>query len=65
MEQGLNCDVINDVDSCFNPFGAVDPPFRTPQHVADAVFTRWRENNRDELQTFDVVVNGDLPLGQG
>ena len=63
VEQGLNCDVINDVDSCFNPFGAVDPRFRTPQHVADAVFTRWRENNRDELQTFDVVINGDLPLG--
>ncbi len=63
VEQGLNCDVINDVDSCFNPFAAVDPRFRTPQHVADAIFTRWREENRDELQTFDIIVNGDLPLG--
>jgi outer membrane receptor protein involved in Fe transport len=61
--QGLNCDVINDVDSCFNPFGAVDPQLRTPQHVADAVFTQFREANRDELQTFDIILNGDLPLG--
>ncbi len=63
VEQGLNCDVINDVDACFNPFGAVDPQFRNSQVVADAVMTRFRVNNLDQLQTFDLVVNGDVPLG--
>ncbi|MEX2366649.1 MAG: TonB-dependent receptor, partial [Pseudohongiellaceae bacterium] len=63
VEQGLNCDVINDVDSCFNPFAAVDPQLRTPQHVADAVFNQFRANDLDQLQTFDVILNGNVPLG--
>ena len=29
VEQGLNCDVITDVESCFNPFGAIDRAFET------------------------------------
>ena len=62
VEQGLNCDVINDVDACFNPFGAVDPRFRNSQQVADAVFTQYREENRDSLHTFDVILNGELPI---
>ena len=40
VADGLNCDVVNDVNNCFNPFGAMDPQFRTPQHVADAIYTR-------------------------
>ena len=39
VEQGLNCDVITDVESCFNPFGAIDR-FRNSQRVADSVFTQ-------------------------
>ncbi|MEQ8314654.1 MAG: TonB-dependent receptor [Gammaproteobacteria bacterium] len=62
VEQGLNCDVINDVDACFNPFGAVDPRFRNSQQVADAVFTQFREENIDSLHTFDVILNGELPF---
>jgi len=62
VEQGLNCDVINDVDACFNPFAAVDDRFRNSQQVADAVFTQHRERNRDFLQTFDVILNGELPI---
>ena len=61
--QGLNCDVVTDVGACFNPFAAVDPQLRTPQAVADAVFTNFRTNDLDQLQTFDVIVNGNLPLG--
>ncbi|MAO39656.1 MAG: hypothetical protein CMK70_05380 [Pseudohongiella sp.] len=64
LAQGLNCDVINDVDSCFNPFGAIDPRFRTPQHVADAIFTQDQLDDRDSLQTFDLIVNGQVPLGE-
>lgn len=61
--QGLNCDVVTDVDACFNPFGAVDPQVRTPQAVADAIYPRFRNNDLDQLQTFDIILNGDVPLG--
>ena len=63
VAQGLNCDVVNDVDSCFNPFGAIDPQFRTPQHVADAIFTQDAIDDRDELQTFNLTFNGDVSPG--
>lgn len=63
INQGLNCDVINDVDSCYNPFGAVDPRFRTPQHVADAIFTQDQLNDKTQLQTYDLILNGTVPLG--
>lgn len=63
VNQGLSCDVINDVDSCYNPFGAVDARFRTPQHVADAIFTQDQIDDKDQLQTFDLVLNGEVPLG--
>ncbi|MCB1672587.1 MAG: TonB-dependent receptor [Gammaproteobacteria bacterium] len=62
VEQGLNCDVINDVDSCFNPFAAVDPRFRNSQQVADAIYTLYPEDNTNYLQTFDVILNGDIPI---
>jgi len=62
--QGLTCDVVNDVDACFNPFAAtLDSPFRTPQAVADSIFTSFRRNNEDFLQTFDTHFNGTIPLG--
>ncbi len=63
IEQGLNCDVINDVDHCYNPFGLVDDRFATPQHVADAIWPTPRMNNEDKLQTADVVLNGTINPG--
>lgn len=63
VNQGLNCDVINDVDSCYNPFGAVDPRFRTPQHVADSIFRQDKLDNKIELQVYDLIFSGALPLG--
>lgn len=63
VNQGLNCDVINDVDSCFNPFGAVDPRFRTPQHVADAIFTQDALDDKTQIQVYDLILNGNVPLG--
>jgi len=62
VAQGLNCDVINDVESCFNPFAAVDPRFRNSQEVADAIYTRQKFDNTDTLQTFDIILNGELPI---
>jgi iron complex outermembrane recepter protein len=63
IAQGLSCDVINDVKSCFNPFGATDPRFLNSQAVADSIVTTYRNKNIDDLQTFDLVLNGTLPLG--
>lgn len=63
VANGLNCDQINSPESCFNPFGAQDPRYRNSQEIADAVYTRFREGNRDELQTFNIHISGDVPLG--
>lgn len=64
VEQGLNCDQVNDAGACFNPFGAADDsPMRTPQSVADAIYTRERLDNQDTLQTFDLVINGVISPG--
>lgn len=63
IAQGLSCDVINDADACFNPFGAVDPRFRNSQAVADSIVTRYRQRLLDELQTYDVVLNGNIAPG--
>ncbi len=64
VEQGLNCDVVNDAAACFNPFGAADDsPFRNSQAIADAIYTRDRVDNEDVLQTFDLVLNGTISPG--
>lgn len=63
VANGLNCDQINAPETCFNPFGAQDVRYRNSQAVADAVYTRFREGNVDTLQTFNIHVSGDLPIG--
>lgn len=63
IAQGLNCDVINDVDACFNPFGVTDPQFATSQAVMDQIGLEPRRRYTDDLQTFDLVFNGSVPLG--
>jgi len=64
LQNGLNCDVRNDRANCFNPFVATDPRNLNSQAVADStVYTSNRVNDTDKLQTFDVVLNGELPLG--
>lgn len=59
--QGLNCDVITDLDKCYSPF--VSDTYVMSQSVIDAIGAREREWTRDELKTIDIVINGDLPLG--
>ena len=63
IAQGLNCDVVNDVDACFNPFGVTDPQFATSQAVMDQVGRDPRRRYTDDLETFDLVFNGTIPLG--
>jgi len=63
LQQGLNCDVINDRDACFNPFGATDPQFLNTQSVADAIYTNNRQDDEDILETFDIILNGSIAPG--
>ena len=64
LEQGLNCDVVNDATACYNPFAAPDvSPYRNSQAIADAIYTRDRIANKDILETFDVVLNGTITPG--
>ncbi|MES3008669.1 MAG: TonB-dependent receptor [Pseudomonadota bacterium] len=64
IKQGLNCDVINDREACFNPFVATNPANLNTQAVADSTLLHSNRQHEDtKLQTFDIVFNGDLPLG--
>ena len=63
MIQGLNCDVINDRDACYNPFFVVNPQDATKAHVLEAIQAPRNSYNENELDTIDIVFNGDLPLG--
>ena len=63
MKQGLNCDIRNDRDSCYNPFFVTDPANLTSIQVLDAVAARRNEMEQSSLDTIDIVLNGDLPLG--
>ena len=63
IEQGLNCDVLTDRDACFNPFAVVDPQFATSVAVMDQIKTAFKERNVTELQTFDLILNGNVSPG--
>lgn len=67
IAQGLTCDILNDADACFNPFAPNDSANggRIVNGVAieDQIATAFREDNRTELQTFDIILNGEVPLG--
>lgn len=62
MIQGLNCDVVNDRGSCYNPFYVTDPVNLTARHVLDDIAARDRELVEDKLGVFDVVLTGELPM---
>ena len=63
MQQGVNCDVINDVDACYNPFfGTADNPNNTSIHVLNDIAARDNEYTWDTLDTIDIVLNGEVPL---
>lgn len=60
IAQGLNCDVVNDADACFNPFGATEPKYFNTQAVADSIFTNDRLDDKDTLQTLNLILNGEI-----
>ena len=63
LTQGLNCDVVNDREACFNPFVSTDPSTLNTQAVADSTYVQNRSNNENKLQTFDLVFNGIISPG--
>lgn len=60
IAQGLNCDVVNDADACFNPFAATEPKYFNTQAVADSIYTNDRVDNMDTLQTYNLILNGEI-----
>ena len=63
MIKGLNCDVVNDRNSCYNPFFVTDISTATPVHVIEAIAARDQEWEKSDLDVFDLVLNGEIPLG--
>lgn len=63
LTQGLNCDVVNDAEACFNPFVSPDGSNLNTQAVADSTYVQNRVNDEDKLQTFDLVFNGQITPG--
>ena len=63
MIKGLNCDVINDRDACYNPFFVTDVADLTSKHVIDAIAARDNEWETRDLDLIDIVLNGEIPLG--
>jgi outer membrane receptor protein involved in Fe transport len=62
MIQGLNCDVVNDRQSCYNPFFVTDQANNNSLQVMDAIAARDKEWNVSQLDVIDIVLNGEVPL---
>ena len=63
MKQGLNCDVVRDRESCYNPFFVVDQSTNNSLQVMDAIAARDKEIVEDKLATIDIVLNGTISPG--
>lgn len=63
MKQGLNCDVVNDRDACYNPFFVVDQSTNNSIHVMNDIAARDTEWEEDTLGTIDIVLNGEIAPG--
>jgi len=63
MKQGLNCDVRRDRDACYNPFFVMDDANNNTKDVMNAIAARTPEYNEFWLDTVDIVLNGEVPLG--
>ncbi|MEZ5526898.1 MAG: TonB-dependent receptor [Gammaproteobacteria bacterium] len=63
MKQGINCDVINDRESCYNPFFVVDQSTNNSVQVMEAIAARRPKYEQDWLNTIDIVLNGEVGLG--
>ncbi len=64
MIQGLNCDVVFERSACYSPFLIVNPEDNNSVDVMNAVAGRSIEIIEDKLTTVDIVINGEIPLGE-
>ena len=62
MQQGLNCDVVNDRDACYNPFFVTDQANNNSIQVMDDIAARDKEWTKQSLDVIDIVLNGSVPL---
>lgn len=62
MQQGLNCDVVNDRQSCYNPFFVVNQADNNSIQVMDDIAARDKEWTEESLNVIDIVLNGEVPL---
>lgn len=62
MKKGLNCDVVNDRDACYNPFFSDNPSNYTSIAVLDDIISGDKGSAEDQLDTIDLVFNGEVPL---
>ena len=60
--QGLNCDIVNDRDACYNPFFVTDPANLTSRNVLEAILARQPSYIEQHLSTIDIIFNGEIPL---
>ena len=63
MKQGLKCDVLRDKKACYNPFFVTDQANNITKDVANAIAARTRKQAQTWLDTVDIVLNGEIPLG--
>lgn len=63
MKQGVQCDVVNDREACYNPFFVVDQADNNTLDVMNAIAARSKEMEESWLDTMDIVLNGEVPLG--
>ena len=63
MKQGVQCDVVNDREACYNPFFVVDQADNNTLDVMNAIAARSKEMEESWLDTIDIVLNGEVPLG--
>jgi len=63
MKQGVQCDVVNDREACYNPFFVVDQADNNTLDVMNAIAARSKEMEESWLDTIDIILNGEVPLG--
>ncbi|MBT8146068.1 MAG: TonB-dependent receptor, partial [Gammaproteobacteria bacterium] len=63
MKQGLNCDVANDRDACYNPFYVVNQADNNSIQVMDDIAARDKEEVINQLDVIDIVINGEISPG--
>ncbi|MDO9519401.1 MAG: TonB-dependent receptor [Pseudohongiella sp.] len=63
IAQALNCDVLANRDSCFNPFYSIDPSTLNTQETVDGITMVQASHSKNRLITWDNVLSGTFEPG--